>query len=83
MKATGIVRRIDDLGRVVIPKETRRALDMAAGDSVEIFVSDKGIVLRKYVPGCVLCDSVKDLHVLEGKKICLECRIKIGRTLGR
>lgn len=83
MKSTGIVRRIDDLGRVVIPKEIRRTKGIAEGDPLEIFVSNEGVVLRKYVPGCELCDSLVDLHLLEGKMICLECRIKIGRTLGR
>lgn len=83
LKATGIVRRIDDLGRVVIPKELRRTLRIKEGDPLEFFVTGDGIVLRKYTPGCVLCGSLDELHTLEGKQICLSCRTKIGRTLGR
>ena len=49
MKATGIVRRIDDLGRVVIPKEIRRTLDIREGDALEIYTADDGVVFRKYV----------------------------------
>lgn len=83
MKATGIVRRMDDLGRVVLPKELRRTFDIKEGDPLEVFVTDQGIVLRKYVPGCVHCGSIEGLLAFEGKQICLACRIKIGRTIGR
>ena len=50
MKATGIVRRVDDLGRVVIPKEIRRACNIREGDPLEIFLQDGGVVFRKYIP---------------------------------
>ena len=50
MKATGIVRRVDDLGRVVIPKEARRACNIREGDPLEIFLEDDGIVFKKYIP---------------------------------
>lgn len=83
LKATGIVRRIDDLGRVVIPKEMRRTLEIKEGDPLEFYVNGDQVILRKYEPGCVLCGSLEDLHTLEGKQICLPCRTKIGRTLGR
>lgn len=64
MKSTGIVRRVDDLGRVVLPKEVRRSLHLREGDPLEIFVDDKGILLKKYSPmkdlfgGERLCDSI-------------------------
>ncbi|URN94649.1 MAG: AbrB/MazE/SpoVT family DNA-binding domain-containing protein [Candidatus Pristimantibacillus lignocellulolyticus] len=83
MKATGIVRHIDDLGRIVLPKELRQTYDIREGDPLEVFVTDKGIMLRKYAPGCLHCGSKVKLYLLEGKKICLECRIKICRTLVR
>ena len=50
MKATGIVRRIDDLGRVVIPKEIRRTCNIREGDPLEIFLQDDGVVFKKYIP---------------------------------
>jgi AbrB family transcriptional regulator (stage V sporulation protein T) len=50
MKATGIVRRIDDLGRVMIPKEIRRMLRIREGDPLEIFVQDGGVFFKKYSP---------------------------------
>jgi len=83
MKATGIVRKMDELGRVVIPVELRRTLNIGEKDALEIFVMGEQIVLRKYTPGCLLCGSFDQLHAIEGKQVCLECRIKIGRTLGR
>jgi transcriptional pleiotropic regulator of transition state genes len=83
LKSLGVVRHLDDLGRVVIPKELRRTLGIEAGDGLEIFTNGEQIVLRKYVPGCMLCGSLDQLHTIEGKQICLDHRIQIGRTLGR
>lgn len=74
MKSTGIVRRIDDLGRVVIPKELRRTLQIADGDPLEIFVSNEQIVLQKYSPGCALCGEVDGkLTYAAGKAVCKSC----------
>jgi transcriptional pleiotropic regulator of transition state genes len=77
MKATGIVRRIDDLGRIVIPKEIRRVNDIAEGDPMEIYV-DKGgeIILKKYVlpaDGCLICNSLDKVVEFKGKCICEKC----------
>jgi looped-hinge helix DNA binding domain, AbrB family len=76
-KATGIVRRIDDLGRIVIPKELRRTYGIAEGDPVEIYTSDEEIILRKYQPvgGCSLCGTVADSYAELGSaaRICVEC----------
>ena len=83
LKSTGIVRQLDQLGRVVIPIELRRTLNIGEKDALEVFVNGDQIVLRKYAPGCVLCGSLDQLHDIEGKQVCMECRIKIGRTLGR
>ena len=73
MKATGIVRKIDDLGRVVIPVEVRRVLGMEAGSSVEIFMEENMIVLRAYRPGCHACDDIEDLHEYHGIRLCAAC----------
>jgi transcriptional pleiotropic regulator of transition state genes len=83
LKSTGVVRRLDDLGRVVMPKELRRTLGIDAGDPVEFYVNGDQVVIKKYTPGCMLCSSLEQLHTIEGKQICMECRIKIGLTFGR
>lgn len=73
MKATGIVRRVDDLGRVVIPKELRRTYDIKEGDPLEIFVDDDQLVLKKYVgdePRCAFCGTFEDVHAVDGGYVC-------------
>ncbi|ACL77421.1 AbrB/MazE/SpoVT family DNA-binding domain-containing protein [Ruminiclostridium cellulolyticum] len=73
MKSTGIVRRVDELGRVVIPKETRQVLSISERDSLEIFTDEDMILLKKYSPGCIFCNNVKNLTVYKNKHICEEC----------
>ena len=73
-KSTGIVRKIDDLGRVVLPIELRRTLSLNEGDGLEIFVNDNEIILKKYQPGCVLCGGMEDVaQHRSGKMVCCEC----------
>ncbi len=74
MKSTGIVRKVDELGRVVIPKETRQILSISEKDSLEIFTDGDMILLKKYSPGCIFCDNVKNLTIYKAKHICEECR---------
>ncbi|AFH62238.1 AbrB/MazE/SpoVT family DNA-binding domain-containing protein [Paenibacillus caseinilyticus] len=77
-KATGMTRNLDSLGRIVIPKELRMNMDLDLHDPLEIFVNGDEIILRKYIPGCLLCGQV-DKHITSvypGKKICKAC-IKI------
>ena len=73
MKSTGIVRKMDELGRVVIPIEIRRKLDIYDKDPVEIYVDDDAIILKKYEPTCTFCGSDRDILVFRGKNICAEC----------
>ena len=73
MKSTGIVRRIDDLGRVVLPIELRRTLNLEVRDPVEIFIEGDAIVLRKYDAGCLFCGSPRELLSYRGKQICRSC----------
>lgn len=73
MKATGIVRKLDNLGRIVLPIELRNVLSIQPGDSMEIFTDDGNIILRKYAPGCVLCGNTKNTELFAGKLICREC----------
>ena len=74
MKSTGIVRRIDELGRVVLPVELRRTLELDVKDQVEIFTQDNAIVLRKYQPSCIFCGGAKNIEAFRGKLVCAECR---------
>lgn len=73
MKSTGIVRKVDDLGRVVLPIELRRTLDIAEKDSLEIYVDGEKIILRKYQPSCVFCGSAGDVENFRGKNVCRTC----------
>lgn len=73
MKATGIVRPVDSLGRVVIPIELRRHLGISAEDSLEIFVDGQYIMLKKYEPTCVFCGSAENLTSVHDKNICAKC----------
>ncbi|NLD19136.1 MAG: AbrB/MazE/SpoVT family DNA-binding domain-containing protein [Clostridiales bacterium] len=73
MKDTGIVRNVDGLGRIVIPKELRDMLHMETGDSLEVYVMEDGIVLKKYHRGCELCGSIDDTIIFKEKEICPKC----------
>ena len=73
MKATGIVRRVDVLGRIVLPIELRRTLGIDVRDPLEIFVKDDSIILRKYDPVCVICGESGNLKEYKGKQICQNC----------
>lgn len=73
MKATGIVRKVDELGRIVLPIELRRTLDVDIKDAMEIFTEGDNIILRKYEPACVFCSQVKHTINFKGKLICPTC----------
>lgn len=73
MKSIGIVRRVDELGRIVIPVELRRVLGIDIKDALEIYVDDEGIILKKYEPGCVFCGKAKNIMTYKGKHICSDC----------
>lgn len=74
MKSTGIVRKVDELGRIVLPIEIRKNMDIAKkGDAVEIFVDDERIILKKYQPSCIFCNNANDVVNYKGKNICKSC----------
>ena len=73
MRSLGIVRNLDQLGRLVIPKETRKVFDLNEGDPVEIFTDEDKIIIRKYNPGCHCCGNLEDLTDVLGLKICSKC----------
>lgn len=78
MKSTGIVRKVDELGRIVIPKELRDTKDINEKDAVEIFVEGDTIILKKYMPACIFCGQAKNVKTIMDKKICNECVAEIG-----
>ncbi|HBQ95074.1 MAG: AbrB/MazE/SpoVT family DNA-binding domain-containing protein [Firmicutes bacterium] len=73
MKSTGIVRRVDELGRVVLPIELRRTLQIEDKDSLEIYVDEEKIVLKKYEPACIFCGNAENIETFKGKNICQDC----------
>ena len=73
MKSTGIVRKLDELGRIVIPKEIRKKLEIGQKDSIEIFIDGRSIVLKKFESGCIFCSNSKDLILFKDKLICKNC----------
>ncbi len=73
MKSTGIIRKVDDLGRIVLPIELRRMLDIAERDELEIYMESDQIVLRKYEPSCLFCGAEQDLITHRGKNVCQSC----------
>jgi transcriptional pleiotropic regulator of transition state genes len=79
MKSTGIVRKVDELGRVVIPIELRRTLGIGEKDALEIYVDGERIVLKKYEPACVFCGSADDIIHFRGKNICSACVSEMSR----
>ena len=73
MKSTGIVRKVDELGRIVLPIELRRTLNIDERDSLEIYVDGNSVILRKYQPACVFCDNAAEVISYKGKNICRKC----------
>ena len=78
MKATGIVRKVDELGRIVIPIELRNKLDIAIKDPIEIFVEGSSIILKKYEPNCIFCGNSKELSSYKDKLVCSKCLTKLA-----
>ncbi|NFV47557.1 AbrB/MazE/SpoVT family DNA-binding domain-containing protein [Clostridium botulinum] len=73
MKSIGLVRKVDELGRIVIPVELRRNLNIAERDAVEIYVDGEQIILKKYEPACIFCGDAKKVVNYKGKNICEKC----------
>ncbi len=81
MKSTGIVRKMDELGRVVIPIEIRNQFNIAEKDPVEIYVDGSSIVIKKYEPNCIFCGNTENLINYNDKLICEECSKKISNLV--
>lgn len=79
LKSTGIVRDVDSLGRVVLPKELRDTMHIAQKDPLEIYVEGDSIILRKYEPACLFCGSASNVISFNDRKICKECLAELNR----
>ena len=82
IKSTGIVRKVDELGRVVIPIELRRNLGISEKDALEIYVDADKIILKKYEPACIFCGNAEDVENFKGKNICRECASSVAVKAG-
>ena len=80
MKSTGIIRKVDDLGRIVLPIELRRTLDIAERDELEIYMENDRIILQKYEPACIFCGSSQGLSAYQGKNVCKACIRKLAEN---
>ncbi len=83
MKATGMVRPIDKQGRLVIPAELRKVLNIDVHDAVEMYSTDDGLVVKKYEPACIFCDSAEDTILYNEKYICRKCLAKIQKEANK
>ena len=81
MKSTGIIRNVDELGRIVIPKEMRKKMDISNNDPVEIFVEGDRIILTKYYSACTFCGCSIGISEFKGKRLCAECLRQIKEAL--
>ena len=79
MKSTGVVRQLDTLGRIVLPIELRRTMDIGVKDMLEIFVEDDQIILKKYHPSCVFCSDARDVVPYKGKLVCKNCLTELSK----
>lgn len=79
MKSTGIVRKVDELGRIVLPSELRKSLGIDVKDSLEIYTSGDSVILKKYLPSCVFCGEANDITIFKNKNICKNCLRQISK----
>ena len=78
MKSNGIVSKVDELGRIVLPIELRRTMNIEVKDALEIYVDGDQIVLKKYEPSCIFCGNAKDIIHYKGKNVCSACAHELG-----
>ena len=80
MKSTGVVRKVDELGRIVLPVSIRTTMNIKEKDSLEIFTDENKIILQKYEPSCTFCTNADNIVFFNGKRICEECLKKIKES---
>lgn len=81
MKATGIVRKVDELGRIVLPVELRRTMEIDVRDPLEIYVDGANIILKKYSPSCLFCGQAEQIHIYRNKNVCETCLHELASTV--
>lgn len=81
MKSTGIVRKVDELGRIVLPMELRKCLDINIKDPLEIYTEGEFVLLKKYQPACIFCNEASDVVTYLGKNICRTCLAQLNESL--
>ncbi|NLX88200.1 MAG: AbrB/MazE/SpoVT family DNA-binding domain-containing protein [Syntrophomonadaceae bacterium] len=82
MKSTGVVRKVDELGRIVIPIELRRTMGIEEKDALEIYVDNEKIILKKYEPACIFCGNAEEVANYKGKNLCRACLLELGKQVG-
>ena len=81
MKSTGIVRKVDELGRIVLPIEIRKVMDINVKDAIEIFTDSDQIILQKYQPSCIFCGNADNVIYFNGKRVCSDCIDKLKQLM--
>ncbi|HWP98217.1 MAG TPA: AbrB/MazE/SpoVT family DNA-binding domain-containing protein [Syntrophomonadaceae bacterium] len=81
LKSTGVVRKVDELGRIVIPIELRRTMGIEEKDALEIYVDNEKIILKKYEPACIFCGNAEEVVNYKGKNICRSCLTELGKQV--
>jgi len=82
MKSTGVVRKVDELGRIVIPIELRRTMGIEEKDALEIYVDSDRIILKKYEPACIFCGNAEEVVNYKGKNLCKTCLTELIKQIG-
>lgn len=82
MKSTGVVRKLDNLGRIVIPIELRKNMGIEIKDTLEIFTEGDQIILKKYQPGCIFCGDARNVRIFHGKMLCEKCVEELKNSIG-
>ncbi len=78
MKSTGMVRRVDELGRIVLPIELRKTFNIVEKDALEIYTEGNTIILRKYEPACIFCGDAREVVVFKGRNVCPSCLAELS-----
>lgn len=81
MNSTKIIKKVDDVGRVVLPFELRKVLNINTGDSLEVYVSNESIIFKKYAPACIFCNNTDEVSNFKGKNICKNCLEQLIKTI--
>ncbi len=81
LKSTGVVRKVDELGRIVIPIELRRTMGIEEKDSLEIYVDNEKIILKKYEPACIFCGNAEEVINYKGKNLCKNCMTELTKQI--